>query len=264
MINFFKPASVKEALLLKAKHCNRVTWFAGGTHINRFEYIARHEHVISLEALGLHFIQNYAEQISVGAMVTLQELMDSRIIPEALRQAAAMADTRSIRNMATIGGDIASGGKETRLAPCLMALHATVTTAGGKTHRIEDYITRNSTELILNVTIPSKEITCVVRQVILKANGPVLANTAVSMNKTADFRPNHVVVAVGTVEDTPRRLPEIEKDIRNHLLRNRNSIEKAVSDVIAPETDQFASRDYKTYITGVVIADSLISCLEKL
>ncbi|MBU2513807.1 FAD binding domain-containing protein [bacterium] len=260
---FYKPTSLEEALLLKEKHENLVAWFAGGTHINHFEFKAHYDQVISLEGLGLFFIHTKTNQTSVGAMVTLQKLADNSLIPECLRWAAFMAAPRTIRNMATVGGDIATGGKGTRLTPCLMALNAVVETADGKTQPIEDYVSQDSKELILKIIIPSSEIICVAKQLTLKANGPVLASTAVSMKKTEDPDLKDVVVAIGTIEGVPRRLEEIEKGVIDQTLADRESIEKAVADVLNPESDQFGSRDYKKHITSVAIADSIISCLER-
>ncbi len=260
---FYKPTSLEEALLLKEKHGNLVAWFAGGTHINHFEFEAHYDQVISLEGLGLHSIHTKTNRTSVGAMVTLQKLIDNSIIPKPLRRAASISTPRSIRNMATLGGDIATGGRRSRLVPCLIALHAGVSTADGKTQLVEEYIAHECKDLILNTIIPEEEITCVVKQLTLQSNGPILASTAVSIKTNADSKPGNVVIAVGAVEDIPRRLKKIEKGVQDQTLKDRTSIEKAVSDLLEPESDQYGSADYKKYITSVAIADSILSCMER-
>ena len=98
---FFKPTSLEEALLIKEKYGHSVAWFAGGAYFNHASFQVRYEKVIGLEGLGLHAIHSKKNQISIGATVTLQKLIDNSVVPKPLRKAASQAATRTIRNMAT-------------------------------------------------------------------------------------------------------------------------------------------------------------------
>ncbi len=258
---FYKPTSVEEALLLKEKHGHLAPWFAGGAYINHFDFKAHYDQVISLEGLGLHSIHSSTGRTAIGATVPFQKIVGHSTIPEALRKAAQQAAPRPVRNRATIGGDIAIGGKKTHLTPCLIALHAEILTVDEKTIPIDDYLTQESKDLILKVIIPADETACIAEQVTLKSMGPVVTNVAVSIKRAEDNSVEKAVIAVGNLEDSVRRLSDVEKGVLDQSLKEREEIEKAVQDAVNPEEDILGSVAYKKYITGITVADGILTCL---
>ena len=259
---FFKPTSLEEAMIIKEKYGDAITWFAGGAYFNHISFQARYDKVIGLEGLGLHAIHTKANQTSIGATVTLQKLIDNSIVPVALRKAASQAATRTVRNMATVGGDIAVGGKRSALIPCLIALKASVVTAEKERVPVESYIQSKSKDLILKVILPEQETRCFANQYVLKANSPALVRVAVSIDSDNDTKRKSLSIAIGALEEQPRRLNKIEELIRGQKEIDYDAIVKAVSEEVEPEADIYGSVPFKKYISGITVADCVLSCLE--
>jgi putative selenate reductase FAD-binding subunit len=260
---FFKPTSLEEAMIFKEKYGDSITWFAGGAYFNHISFQARYDRVISLEGLGLHAIHTKGNQTSIGATVTLQKLIDNGIVPKALRKAALQATTRTIRNMATVGGDIAVGGKSSSLIPCLIALNAKVVTVGKNSMPVETYLKADSRELILKLMLPEQLPHCYINQYALKANSPAIIKVAVSADPDKSKKSNRVTVAIGALEEQPRRLKKTEALVAKQSEVDYDAIAKSVSDEVEPVADIFGSVPFKKYISGITVADCVLSCLEK-
>ena len=121
---FFKPQTMTEAVALKDKYRDEAVFIAGGTDVNCTASKYEIEKVIGIEQLKLNSISKTAEALSIGAGVTIQELIDSPIIPDQLTIAAEHFVNRNIRNMATVGGNIASNHTTSNLIP--IALLSTI------------------------------------------------------------------------------------------------------------------------------------------
>ena len=260
---FFKPTSLEEALMLKEKYENTAAWFAGGTHINHAAFATNYEKVISLEGLGLHYINAKDKYISVGSAVTLQRLIDNGLIPESLRTVAANSAPRSIRNMATIGGDIAIKGRWTRLVPCLIALKAKVKTANEQIQSIEEYIEQNHNELILKITLPLLNACASVRQYKCQSSGPILVSAATSIMKNSDGKIENPIIAISSLEASPRRLTSIEQLLLQNPNPDRADLEAAISETVDPIVDHTGSIAFKKYIAGITISDCIFNCLNR-
>ena len=260
---FFKPTSLEEAMIIKEKYGDAITWFAGGAYFNHISFQARYDKVIGLEGLGLHAIHTKGSQTSIGATVTLQKLIDNSIVPKALRKAASQATTRTVRNMATVGGDIAVAGKKSALIPCLIALKASVVTAGKKSVPVESYIQSSERDLILKVMLPEQETRCFTNQYTLKANSPALVRVATSIDSDNDSKRKSLSIAIGGLEEQPRRLTKIEEHIRGQGKVDYDAIVDAVSKDVEPEADIYGSVPFKKYISGITVADCVLSCLEE-
>lgn len=260
---FFKPTSLEEALLIKEKFGDAVTWFAGGAHFNHVSFQARYDKVIGLEGLGLHAIHSKDGLTSIGATVTLQKLIDNSLIPKPLRKAASQTATRTIRNMATVGGDIAIGGKKSGLTPCLIAMKAHVVTSDKQHQPVEEFIASGSRELILKITLPEQKAYCCIKQYQPKANATALIRVAVSFSPASEQEPGATIVAIGAIEDSPRRLQEVEHLVSGGGNFDRSTLEQTVAAIVQPTEDIQGSVAFKRYIAGITVADCIMSCLEK-
>jgi putative selenate reductase FAD-binding subunit len=165
--------------------------------------------------------------------------------------------------MATIGGDIATGGKKTGLTPCLIALKANVVTSDRNRQPIEQFIQSGNRDLILKITLPEQTGLCRINQYLPKANATALIRVAVSMNPSPEQELNDVIIAIGAIEDSPRRLKEVEVLVSGKNKCDRSLIEQAVAASINPAGDILGSIAFKKYIAGITVADCIMSCLEK-
>lgn len=261
---FFKPTSIEEALLIKEKFGDRITWFAGGTRFNHISFQARFDKVIALEGLGLHSIHSKNEEITVGATVTLQKLADNSLIPKPLRLAALNGATRTIRNMATVGGDIASGAVNSALAPCLIALKARVVTADKRSVDLEEFVQSGNKDLIVKICLPIETGKCWVAQYQTKANAKSLIKVATQLEVNDSKKVVSAIIAIGSIEGSyPRRLRKVEEMIVNAENLDQDALANRIAEVVNPVEDIHGSISFKKYIAGITVADCIFNCLEK-
>jgi CO/xanthine dehydrogenase FAD-binding subunit len=117
----FLPESVEEAVSLLGQG----TVVAGGTHA--VPKLAPTESIISLRRAGLSGVTQDGDRIRVGATTTLTEL--AREV-EFLREAVLSIASPTIRNLATVGGNLFVPQPHGDLAVCLLALDAEIEREG--------------------------------------------------------------------------------------------------------------------------------------
>jgi CO/xanthine dehydrogenase FAD-binding subunit len=145
---FHKPTTIQEALSLKRRLATRAVFLAGGTLANAKDCPVRPEHWISLAGLKLDRVDLRRGDLVIGALCTLQRLIEDARTPVPLQAAAAQIMSRNVRNMATVGGHVAANLPYSDLIPMLIALGAKVELPGPrvtKTVSILDYITTGTT-----------------------------------------------------------------------------------------------------------------------
>ena len=135
--HYYLPASVPEALGLLAEHGPELLVMAGGTVamplIN--EGISLPARVMGLRRAGLDRIERVGDELHIGATTTLTRLAEQDDVP-LLRQAASRTASWSIRNMATVGGNLFTPPPGGDVATALLALDARVVVTGPAGPRI--------------------------------------------------------------------------------------------------------------------------------
>ncbi len=249
--------SIEEALQAR---CPGAAFLAGGTEINRLGSFVAADTLISLKKIGkLRGIKKDGGKVWIGACTTFQEIVDCPEVPEWLRDACRLMASRTKRNMATLGGNIAILRDDSYVAPALIAARATVvyTEESGKNKEccICKYMEARQegklgNGLILRIGIDPN------RKVLLKR----YANTAMShsvMNLAYGFDPDGKAVSIGAA-------------LKNTgLFKLRSAEELIASDPDVSEerimewarkfdaeipTDMFGSEEYKRYLLGTTIA----------
>lgn len=255
--DFFKPQTIAEALELREKFKDEAVFMAGGTDVNCKDSKYEIEKVIGIEQLKLNKISKTQRQLSIGAGVTIQELIDSPKIPVQLKTAASHFVNRNIRNIATIGGNIASNNSASNLIPILVALDAELKIGGSATPvPIYEYVTQEMTRLIEAIMISSKNLAKKynLRKFSRAANDISIITTAVTFNiqnkKLSDVR-----VAVGGVGQHVMRLTEFENKLESKKLLAPAEIEDAVKNTVAPLKDIRGGSQFKKYMAGVLVSD---------
>jgi putative selenate reductase FAD-binding subunit len=248
----FKPTSLEEAVKLKGES---IYYLSGGTQINwtsaqtarELEGKPAIEKVILVQDLLSKKIKKQGSTLFIGAGITLQELIDAVKTPEVLKKAAGYIASRNIRNMATLGGNIAANRPDSYIIPCLMALKAEVKTADAGIMNVETYITQEKNDLIKEIILPKVEGVCLI-DVALKSSGayPSVTGAVRVSDKEA-------VVVLGCVSDHVIRLKQIEPGIMDGSLSGDN-LAAAVANGINPQSDLLGSTAYKKYISGSMIA----------
>ena len=261
--DFKRAASVEDAVRLSNEG---YVFLAGGTQVNNTPYKKWGkdiEKVVSLDSLNLKEITKEGDILKIGALVTLQELADSPLCTRALKDAARFIPTRSVRNIATIGGNVGAGRPDSYIIPVLIAYDAAAILADGTSVSVEKYIHQENKELILEFSLPH------IHQGIVKALKesrsqlalPVVS-AAVSM-KAADGRISNVIIAAGCVSSRCIRLSEIEKGLLNGFIKDGPELENSIAEAISPKSDILGSGTYKTYINSVRFAETIRTCYQE-
>ncbi len=109
---YARPQTLQEAVGLLAGRWGEAEVLAGGTDLLSLmkSYVATPKRLVSLQGIKeLRGIRSSAGGVSIGAMVTLQELHDNKAVHDGLHslaQAAEGVGSPQIRNMRTVAGDL--------------------------------------------------------------------------------------------------------------------------------------------------------------
>lgn len=139
-IRIHTPGTIAEALRLLADLSH--AWImAGGTDllVDIKQGLVKAKEVISLQNIEeLKGIKKTGNRIRIGALSTSQDILSSAIINRhipALAEAAGSMASVQIRNLATVGGNIASAVPSADLPPTLIAADASVELKCAKSSR---------------------------------------------------------------------------------------------------------------------------------
>jgi carbon-monoxide dehydrogenase medium subunit len=128
---YHQPTTLDDVCRIRGKYGGKGILLAGGTDLivkmrNR-ELLP--EHVISLDGMNaLGQITETPVTVSIGSMCTVTQITRSRTIRSFFPALAAAADelgSPSVRNMGTVGGNIATASPAADLPPALIAYGAT-------------------------------------------------------------------------------------------------------------------------------------------
>lgn len=172
---YLAPRSVDEALKLLEQYGERAVVMAGGTDVlvwmNRREISP--EYVVYVGDLEeLHYIREDGGYLRIGALATQAELAASRLVGEkatALALAARSCAGPAVRNLATIGGNLATGTPAGDLILGVAALDGRVKVRGPRGERelsLDEFLVDSqktslaTDELILEVMIPVHSAPC--------------------------------------------------------------------------------------------------------
>ena len=109
---YASPTNVKDAIGLLGSKWGETEILAGGTDVLSLmkEYISTPNRVVNIKSIpGLNVIKKDGETVTVGALVTLQDLLDHKEFGKwfpSLVQAADGVTSPQIRSMGTVGGDL--------------------------------------------------------------------------------------------------------------------------------------------------------------
>jgi CO/xanthine dehydrogenase FAD-binding subunit len=121
---YHRPQTIDEALRLISRPSPVTLPLGGGSVLShqRGEEIE----VVDLQALGLNHISRSGNALTVGATVTLQQLLEAVESPQAMIPALKLEAPLNLRNAATVAGTIMVGDGRSGFLTMLLALDAKV------------------------------------------------------------------------------------------------------------------------------------------
>ena len=263
---FSSAHSVDEACALLSKHGERATVFAGGTDLlvkmkHRRTVPA---HLINIKGIPkLDTIAHDGHQLQIGALTLIQGIEASQVVGKkfrVLKQAAEVLGTTQIRNVGTIGGNLANASPSAEFAPPLLTLGASVRCVGSSGERLipigEFFLSPGKTslrqdELITGVQVPDlpSGADCIYLKHSLRRMDVAIASAAVFILFDGDVC-RDVKIALGAVGPVPFRAKKAEQCIRGERL-GANAVETTLLEAAAQAAadESFPIDDFRGYAT---------------
>ncbi|MBE6928315.1 MAG: hypothetical protein E7467_07515 [Ruminococcaceae bacterium] len=138
-----RPKTAAEAVQIRYASPETTAYLAGGTDDLRLGGAAEGKELIDINALGFDTIEEKNGKIYIGARVTLQQLVESDLVPGFIKEAAKFCASFARRNSATIGGNIALRRDDSYLAAALCVSEAkliALSAKGEKEENVYDYL----------------------------------------------------------------------------------------------------------------------------
>lgn len=274
---FYRPGNVREALRLLLSGKGRARVVAGGTDVV-VEADRSVRILIDITQAGLSYIRRRGGACVIGATTTMAALESSPVIRALaggiLARAAATCGSVQIRNMATIGGNLANGSPAADTATPLLALDAEVVLADQRGRRKVPLAALYSGQrkilsgkaLLVEIVIggaghgPARRWSF---QKLGRTETDIsLVNVAAGLQLDSHGRAKWARIALGAVAPAPIRAVRAE-----NLLVGRKLDETLLAEVcdkvareVSPITDVRASAEYRRAMSRVLTRRALEEC----
>jgi putative selenate reductase FAD-binding subunit len=251
--SYHRPATVAEALQLKAKLGAGAVFLAGGTEVNNL-HSPRPAALIDLAGLGLDKVEVSAQGVRLGAAVTFQQIVEHRELPAFLKAAGGQMTNRNIRNRATVGGQLATNRSCADLIPALLAAEAVVKLTDRELP-LEQYLA-GEPGLILSVFVPASSRRFGLQNQTRTAADISVITAAASFTLAGD-RLQKPILAVGGVAPHVVRLHQVEKALEGQPLPAQAQLEALVASAVNPIDDLRGSAAFKRHLASVLAERAL-------
>lgn len=259
-LRVWRPTNLDQLARLQQEQSGRFLLAGGTIALPSWQTSAAPEEVIYLPS-----VSQLRDRGSTwcGSAVTLADIAAESNYPTVLRQAAASIASPGIRNIATLGGNLASSGDRC-LATALLALDAWVeclVTEDATIHRMSlESILHNPKQTIVRVgwTLPAQSRSCFIKFGVRATSGMNLATVAIHLYHTANGLDG--IFSVGATGIAPHRLPDAEKVWKAMAHQPEQAAvatgQAAANEVQVQETDLIPA-SYRREIVGVLIERAL-------
>jgi carbon-monoxide dehydrogenase medium subunit len=283
--DYLEPHTVAEACALLKQHGGEAKVFAGGSHLTILmkQGLYQPKALVNIKKISeLKGIKYDAKEgLSIGALVTHREIETSALVREkfpVLCDAEREVANIRVRNMGTVGGNLASGEPLTDLAQIFIALDgkAKITSPNGqRTIPIEelfvDFYTTSlaEDEILTHVVLPLLPPRSGIEYIRFSSSSVVDKPSAgVAVRLTLDGSNETVLTArivLGCVGATPMRARKAErlfngKKLVPELAEEAGSI---ASQECSPTSDLRGSEQYKRAIVRTLVKRAALKAYER-
>lgn len=283
-IELYEPTSIKEACDILNKYCDSARVLAGGTDLLvdlKQDRVAGIDHLVSLHRIpGLKVIEDSKDGIKIGALVTPNMCVrDERIrkkhpaLVDSVRSMAAY----QIRNMATVGGNIASAVPSSDLAPFFVAADSEAELSNGESTRrasVREYFLGprktvcGENEILINLIIPDPppyQGASYQKFALRGGNALAVAGVAAMMRLGADGAIADACVVLGAVAP----IPDMARRTNDFLIGKRPSEQvfaeagKIARDEARPISDIRGTIEYRRELVEVLTKRALMEAHDR-
>ncbi|MGN1164741.1 MAG: FAD binding domain-containing protein, partial [Candidatus Ornithospirochaeta sp.] len=153
------PSSPQDAVMLH-KSIPQSVYLLGGTDVLRLGGEADDNEIIDINGLVSSRIEMRDDgMLEIGAAATLQDLVESPLVPEVVKQGARLCASFEKRNSATVGGNIGARRDDSYLGALFAAMGVTmhtITPHGEEEKSVREYFPTQCRRLILSFRLDPK------------------------------------------------------------------------------------------------------------
>ncbi|MBZ5586864.1 MAG: xanthine dehydrogenase family protein subunit M [Acidobacteriia bacterium] len=273
---FHRPRSIPEAVRLLRLKGRGARVVAGGTDVI-VQADREIRALVDITGLGLDYIRKNGDGWAIGATATMSSVANSAAMRAfaagIIAAAAATCGSVQLRNMATVGGNLANASPAADLAIPLLALDATAVAAGERGRRgmpLADFFTgpgKTSLDgrLLVEVLIPlpPRGRTGWSFQKLGRTEVDIsLVSLAAGLQLDAKGRVKFARIAMGAVGPMPLRARAAEQTLAGHALDENliGAAAAAAAREAQPISDLRASAEYRRDMCGALTARALREC----
>lgn len=264
LAEILRPTALAEAVRLLRRPNVKTVILAGGTTLvpqARRDVQA----LVDLRNLKLSYVKREGNALRLGAMTTLQDLATSPDVLPVLAQAAHASAPINVRNVATIGGVLASAGFGAPLLVLLLALDAVLVIYSPEARQspiaaflaYRDKLLRDGA-LIAEAGLPLSDARVVFEKVSRTPGDAPIVCAAARLRLDGNVA-REVRVAVGGVGPVPVRLARAEQALEGKPLSEALVAQaaEAAAKEVNPPSDFLASSEYRREMVKVLVKRTL-------
>jgi len=280
--NYHKATSLKEAIALSSELGEEAKYMSGGHSLLPMMKLrfATPEHIIDISKIdGLSYIKEEGDMLKIGALTTQTEMEHNALLKESypiMGDAIKLTADPSVRNLGTIGGNIAHGDAANDQPALMLAMRATVVAegAGGqKSIPIDDffhgfYMTAlEPSDILTEIQIPKAEKNSggAYHKVERKVGDYATAGVAVHITLDDSGVCQQIGIGLTNVSAVPMRLERGEELLRGKAITDEliDQVGQIASEDCEPESDLRGSEAYKRAIVNTITKRMLNKALER-
>ena len=282
---YHRPDSLGQAVNVLSRFGNSAKVIAGGTDllalrpgVKKLDTI---HHLVDISKLGLDFLKKETDHIRIGAATAINTLAASHLFLSSaygsLSDAVGVHSTSTIRNQATVGGNLCNASPSGDLALPFLLLKAVLVAAGpeGEKHipiesffKGANYSALNKEEVLLEVQIPLGSEKTGTSFLKLRRHQTAIDMAVVNVATSLSFtkkRCEAAGVALGAVAPIPFRAKKAESVLTGAKL-TKEVLRKAAAtaaEEARPIDDVRATADYRKKMVAVLVRRSLETSLQR-
>jgi len=283
--DYLEPVTVAEACALLKQYAGEAKVFAGGSHLTILmkQGLYQPKALVNIKKISeLKGIKYDAKEgLCIGALVTHRELETSALVREkfpVLSDAEREVANIRVRNMGTVGGNLASGEPLTDLSQIFIALDGKAKISGSNRERIIpveelfiDFYTTSlaEDEILTQVVVPPLPVRSSIEYIRFSSSSVVDKPSAgVAVRLTLDSSGNAIQTArivLGCVGATPVRARQAEASLAGKELTPQLAEEtgSAASQECNPTSDLRGSEHYKRAIVRTLVKRAAMTAYKR-
>ncbi len=260
---YIKAESITDALLSYRDDPENSRYLTGGTELLNDSPGIEASRVIDVRKFLGRMVNVVNTVLTIDAGASFQDIADCPDVPAALRDGCMNAQSRTLRCMASIGGNIAAARNDSYLIPVLAAYRAQLIVFSLQGNEsvvtVEQYLSGHASyqsSLISKVIIPDVTLPVLQKRHSRSSQGKASVTVSVSLK-------DEVFAAASAEGCGYTRLSEVEKYAGEMSTVCEDDVISLVKKDFIPKDDFTGSAAYKQYLSGVTVTQLLLDLMQK-